>query len=348
MIDLRSDTCSQPTPEMRHAMANAPVGDDVYGGDPTVKELEAEVAALLGTEDAVYVPSGTMSNQIAVRTHTVPGDSALFDQNAHVYLIESGGVAAHSGVLPRLLPGVRGVFSADDVRAMFGVTHRFYPTTVNAPLKLLCVENTHNLGGGKIWGVDQIKAVTDVARQRGLATHLDGARLWNATAASGVPEKQYAQYFDSISVCFSKGLGAPVGSALCGKREFITRARRFKQQFGGGFRQAGIIAAGALHAIRHHRARLVEDHANAKQLSKGISKLRGIELDVATVESNIVRFKLTNMPSVEFVDRVYEKGLHVLPSGHDGVRALTYLNISREQVEGAVAIIKGVMIEAGR
>ena len=343
MIDLRSDTCSQPTPEMRVAMANAPTGDDVYGDDPTVKELEREVAALLGTEDAVYVPSGTMSNQIAVRTHTVPGDSALFDQSAHVYLLEGGGIAALSGVLPRLLPGVRGVFTADEVRAVFGITHRFYPTAVLAPIKLLCLENTHNLGGGKIWSIDEIKAVADVARERNIAVHLDGARLWNASAATGIPEKTYAQYFDTISVCFSKGLGAPVGSALCGKKDFITRARRFKHQFGGGFRQAGIIAAGALHAIRHHRARLTEDHANAQRLAKGLAVLPGIDLDVTTVETNIIRFKLTSMHAANFVDRLHEKGVYMLPSGPDAVRALTYIDISSEQVDQAVQIIKDVL-----
>ena len=284
MIDLRSDTCSQPTPEMREAMARAHVGDDVYGDDPTVNELEAEVAALLGTEDAVYVPTGTMSNQVAVRAHTEPGDAVLIDQSAHVYMNEAGGMAALSGVLPRLLPGGRGVFSPDDVRAALAAPSRFSVSTLAAPAKLLCVENTHNAGGGKIWSLDQIKAVTDVARERGVKTHLDGARLWNASAATGIPEKAYAQYFDSISVCFSKGLGAPVGSALCGTRDYIKRARRFKQQFGGGFRQAGIIAAGALHAVRHHRARLVEDHAHAKLLAQGIANCPGICIDPAAVE----------------------------------------------------------------
>lgn len=321
-------------------MARAPVGDDVYGADPTVKELEAEVAALLGTEDAVYVPSGTMSNQIAVRTHTQPGEAALFDQNAHVYLLEGGGVAALSGVLPRLLPGVAGIFSADDVRAALGVPHPFSVTAVTAPPKLLCVENTHNLGGGKIWGVDQIKSVSDAARERGLKVHLDGARLWNASVATGVPEREYAQYFDSISVCFSKGLGAPVGSALCGTREFITRARRYKHQFGGGFRQAGIIAAGALYALRNNRARLAEDHIHAKLFAEGIKGSPGIEVDVAAVETNIVRFRVTTTSAGDFVNRLFAKGMHVLPSGTDRVRVIPYLNITREQILRAAEIVR--------
>ena len=343
-IDLRSDTCSQPTAEMREAMARAPVGDDVYGDDPTVKQLEAEVAALLGTEDAVYVPSGTMSNQIAVRAYTEAGDAILLDHGAHIYSNEAGGVAALSGVLPRLLPGVRGIFTAADVRAALGTPSRFSVSTLSAPAKLLCVENTHNGGGGKIWSLDQIQAVTAAARERGVKTHLDGARLWNAAVATGIPEKTYAQYFDSLSVCFSKGLGAPVGSALCGTREFITRARRFKQQFGGGFRQAGIIAAGALHAVRHHRARLAEDHAHAKLLAQGIQDCPGIAVDVAAIETNIVRFKVTSLPAAEFAERLYAKGLRVLPAGADGIRAIPYLNISRDQIQEAIEIMRGALV----
>lgn len=342
MIDLRSDTCSQPTPEMREAMFLAPVGDDVYGGDPTVKELESEVAGLLGTEDAVYVTSGTMSNQVAMRTHTEPGDAVLLDQNAHVYLIEAGAICALSGVLPRLLPGVRGVFTADDVRSAIGVSHPFYPSQVSTPMKLLCLENTHNIGGGKIWPLDQMKAVTDAAREQGLKTHLDGARIWNACVATGIPEKAYAQHFDSISVCFSKGLGAPIGSALCGKRDFIKRARRFKQQFGGGFRQAGIIAAGALHALRNHRPRLAEDHAHAKLLAESIQYFPGVSIDPATVETNIVRFRVTSVSAGEFANRLYAMGLHVLPSGTDGIRAIPYIGISIEQIRQAIEIIRGV------
>lgn len=340
MIDLRSDTCSQPTEAMREAMARAPVGDDVYGDDPTVKELEAEVALLLGVEDAVYVPTGTMSNQIAVRTHTEPGDAVLLDQSAHIYMNEAGGMAALSGVLPRLLPGDRGIFTADDVRAALPTPNRFSISTLSAPVKLLCLENTHNAGGGKIWSLDEVKSTTEAARERGVATHLDGARLWNASVATGIPEKSYAQFFDSISVCFSKGLGAPVGSALCGSRAFIDRARRFKQQFGGGFRQAGIIAAGALYALRHNRARLAEDHVNAKLLALGIHEAPGISLDVASIETNIVRFKLNHLSAAEFAERAYDKGLQVLPAGPDSIRAVPYLNITRAQIEEAIQIIR--------
>ncbi len=342
MIDLRSDTCSQPTDEMREAMSRAPVGDDVYGDDPTVKELEGEVSSLIGTEDAVYMPTGTMTNQVAIRAHTEHGDAVIFEQNAHVYMLEGGAIAALSGVLPRLIPGERGIYSAGQVRDMVGVIHPFSAQTPLAPFKLVCVENTHNLGGGSVWPLEKIEAVANTARELRLKLHLDGARLWNATAATGIPEQKYAQHFDSISVCFSKGLGAPVGSALCGKREFIRRARRFKQQFGGGFRQAGIIAAGALYALRHNRARLVDDHANAKFLAQGIHGLPGIEVDVAGVETNIVRFNVNTMPAGEFVTRLYAKGLYVLPSRAAGIRAIPYLNITREQIAQAIEIIRSV------
>ena len=342
MIDLRSDTCSRPTPAMREAMANAPVGDDVYGDDPTVNQLEAEVAALLGTEAAMFMPTGTMTNQVAIRAQTEPGDGVLLDQAAHVYLLETGALAAGSGVLPVLLPGVRGIFRAEDVRDAVGVPHPFAPSTARAPATVLSVENTHNLGGGSVWPLQQITEVTSTGRALGLKLHLDGARLWNASAASGVPEKAYAQCFDSISVCFSKGLGAPMGSALCGTRALVARARRFKQQMGGGFRQAGIIAGAALHALTHHRARLIDDHANARALAEGIRNAPGLEMEVSTVETNIVRFRVTSMPVGEFVDRLHARGVHVLPSGKDGVRAICYLEISREQIDQAIQIIRAV------
>ncbi|KWA30746.1 threonine aldolase [Burkholderia multivorans] len=342
MIDLRSDTCSQPTDEMRQAMASAVVGDDVYSDDPTVKELEREVADLLGKEDAVYMVTGTMTNQVGIRAHTEPGDAVLFDQNAHVYILEGGAPAAFSGVLPRLLPGVRGVFTPEDVSNALGVSHRFFPSTIPAPVKLLCLENTHNIGGGKVWPIEQLKAVCELGRAKGLSLHLDGARLWHATAATGIPEREYAKHFDSVSVCFSKALGAPVGSALAGPRDFIARARRFKQQIGGGFRQAGIIAAGALYGLRNNRQRLQEDHEHAKMLANGIAGLPGISLDVSTIETNIVRFGVTSLPAGEFVEKLYEKGLYVLPSGTDGVRAIPYLNISRRQIQEAIDIISSV------
>lgn len=343
MIDLRSDTCSRPTPEMRLAMANADVGDDVYSDDPTVKALERQVAELLAKEDACYMPTGTMTNQVAIRTHTEPGDAVLFDQSAHVYILEGGGVAALSGALPRLLPGVRGIFTAADVDAAVGVSHPFFPSTVAAPIRVLALENTHNIGGGSIWPIEAIRSVSEAGRRHGLAMHLDGARLWHATAATGISEAEYASHFDTISVCFSKALGAPIGSCLVGSRDFITRARRYKQQFGGGFRQAGIVAAGAIHALNHHRARLGETHGLARRFAEGLARIEGIEIDPSSVETNIVRYHLTGVPAGLFVEEAHRRGVHMLPSGADAVRAVFYLDISTDDVDHSLRLIADTM-----
>ena len=343
MIDLRSDTCSRPTREMRTAMANAEVGDDVYGDDPTVNRLERQTAELLGKEDAVYMPSGTMTNQVGIRAHTEPGDAVLFDHNAHVYLLEGGAPAAFSGVLGRLLPGIRGIFTPEDVHTALGRSHPFLPAAGAIPAKLLCLENTHNIGGGAIWPIDQLKAVTAAGRQRGLALHLDGARLWHATAATGISEADYAAPFDSVSVCFSKALGAPVGSCLVVSRDFITRARRFKKQIGGGFRQAGIIAAGALHALHHHRQRLGETHQMAQRFAQGLAQLEGILIDPAAVETNIVRFQLKDLDAASFAEEAHRRGVYMLPSGTNGIRAVFYLDIAPGDVRQAVAVIGEVL-----
>ena len=340
MIDLRSDTVTKPTPAMREAMANAEVGDDVLGDDPTVKRLEERTAELLGKETAVYMPSGTMTNQVAIRAHTEAGNEVLMDMNAHVCFYEAGAPAALSGVMCRLLPGVRGIFTAADVEAALRPKNLHFP-----PTKLVCVENTHNRGGGSVWPIDRIAEVSETARRHGLRLHLDGARVWNASAATGVPEREYASFFDSVSVCFSKGLGAPVGSALAGTKEFTDRARRFRKQFGGGMRQAGIIAAGALYALENHRARLVEDHANAKRFAEGIHGLPGIEVDPATIETNIVSFRVTAMPAAELVQKLKDRGVLVLANAVDRIRVVTHLDVTKDQVEEAVGIMGKIFIK---
>ena len=335
MIDLRSDTITKPTPEMRHAIANADVGDDVFGDDPTVIELERRTADLLGKEAAVFVPSGTMANQIALRAHTEPGDEILIDANSHIYYYEGGAPAALSGVLPRLFEGKRGIFAGDDVRNALRPVDQHFATT-----KLVCVENTHNRGGGSVWTIDDIHDVAAAAREADLRLHLDGARLWNAAVATGTSEKEYASLFHSVSVCFSKGLGAPVGSALAGTEEFINRARRIRKQFGGAMRQAGMIAAGAMYAMSHNRARLDDDHRNAREFASGVSDVDGIDLDITSVETNIVRFD-TRAPANEVADRLYESDVWVLATGPNTIRAVFNLMVSNEGVAKAIEAVRG-------
>jgi threonine aldolase len=337
-IDLRSDTITQPTPAMRAAMADAKVGDDVFGDDPTVKRLEAHVADRLGKEAALFAPSGTMANQLAVRAHTESGDEILIDGNAHIYYYEAGGPAALSGVSCRCLNGVRGIFTAADVEAALRPPDQHYP-----PTKLICLENTHNRGGGSIWPLERIREVADIARRNGLRMHLDGARLWNASVATGIAERDYAAHFHSVSVCFSKGLGAPIGSALCGSRDFIQRARRFRKMFGGGMRQVGILAEGALYALEHQRSRLADDHANARALAQGLARLPGIELDLAHVETNIVFFNVKTVPAKELVQKLDLAGVRMLALGPNSIRAVTNLMVTAEQIPKAVEIVGRVM-----
>lgn len=342
MIDLRSDTVTRPSPEMRRAMVDAPVGDDVYGDDPTVRRLEHVVAEALGKEAAVFMPTGTMTNQVAIRAHTEPGDRIVMEGSSHVVRSEGGAAAALSGVTVHPLSGRAGLFGADDVRAALGSAHPFNPSTLTPPATLLCVENTHNAGGGSIWPVDELDAVADVARERGLAVHLDGARLWNAAVATGIPERRYAEPFDSVSVCFSKGLGAPVGSALAGSLTFIARARRFKQVFGGGFRQAGMLAAAALFALEHQRDDLARDHENARRLAEGLAGLDNVRVAAHTVATNILRFEV-GLDAAAFVESCHHRGLHLLPVGPGMVRAVTHRDVSAEDIEEALRILSAVL-----
>lgn len=337
VIDLRSDTLTLPTPAMRQAMATAEVGDDVFGEDPTIRRLEQTVAQYLGKEAGLFMPSGTMANQVALRTHTEPGDEVFLEASSHVYFYEVGAPAALSGLMCRCLTGQRGMFTAQQL------AEALHPANIHFPRsRLVSVENTSNRGGGSIWPFEQLKAVADLTHEQGLKLHMDGARLWNASVAAGIPEKQYASLCDSVSVCFSKGLGAPVGSMLVGTVEFIERARRFRKMFGGGMRQAGILAAAALHAFQHHRERLAEDHAHAQLLAQCLSQLPGVRLNLKEVETNILIFDTPTHPAGDLVHCLEKAGVRMMAIGPNRIRAVTNLNVTRTDIATACQILQKV------
>lgn len=341
-VDLYSDTVTKPSDEMRRFMCSAEVGDEQKGEDPTVNLLTELVADLLGKEAAVFLPSGTMCNEISMRVHCRPGEEMLAHRTAHPIHFESGGPAALAGINVRPLDGVRGIYSADAAEA--GVRP---PANRHAPrTRLLWVENTSNLGGGSVWPLATIQAVTGVARRHGLATHLDGARLLNAVVASAISAKEYAAPFDSAWIDFTKGLGAPVGAALAGSRGFVEEAWRLKQQMGGAMRQAGIIAAGGLYALHHNVERLADDHANARRLADALAELPGVSLDPTTVETNIVLFDLTGeLDAAGFVERLLEHGVRMGAMGPRTVRAVTHLDVSTEQTDRAIRAARAVLAE---
>ena len=338
LIDLRSDTITQPTPAMREAISNAEVGDDVFGDDPTVRALEGCVAQLLNKEAAVFMPSGTMTNQVALRAHTEPGDEVILESQAHIYYYEGGAPAALSGVTCRLIQGNQGIFTAADLVKTLHPTDYHFPKT-----KLVCLENTHNRGGGQIYPLSDIQAIAQVCQDQELKLHLDGARLWNACVATGISEAEYAQAFDTVSVCFSKGLGAPIGSALAGSEEFIERSRRFRKMFGGGMRQAGMMAAGDLYALKHHRERLRDDHINARILAEGMHQVEGIKIAPEEIQTNIVIFHTPSIPAQTLVKRLAEKQVAVLAIGSNSLRAVTNLMINREQIQQVLGLIEAAI-----
>ena len=331
-VDLRSDTVTRPTPAMRKAIAEADVGDDVYGEDPTVRILEERVAELLGTEAALFVPTGTMANQIALRAHTKPGDEIIIAKDAHCWRHESGALAAIAGIQTSALPGF--TFTAAEVRGAYKPDEPYV-----APTRVVAVENTHNMGGGICWELPALAAVTHQAHALGLATHLDGARLWNAAVACRTTERELAHGFDSISVCLSKGLGAPAGSLVAGEREFIRRCHRFRKMHGGGMRQAGILAAAGLHALEHHRARLTDDHANARALAEALVGARHLAIDLASVHTNIVMIDVERGTADAVVALAREDGILLGAAGPHRVRAVTHLDVDRDGVMRAAKVI---------
>ncbi|MEO6773497.1 MAG: GntG family PLP-dependent aldolase [Kofleriaceae bacterium] len=332
-VDLRSDTVTRPTPAMREAMARAEVGDDVYGEDPTVRRLEDRIAELLGTEAALFVPTGTMANQVALRCQTRPGDEVIIGVGAHCWRHESGALAALAGVQTQII-GSDGTFTADQVRAAFKAADPYQAAT-----RVVAVENTHNMAGGIVWDRAQLAAVLAAAHELGMATHLDGARIWNAATATGASERALAQGFDSVSVCLSKGLGAPAGSVVAGRKALITECHRARKMYGGGMRQAGILAAGGLYAVEHHRARLGEDHANAKALAEALAGASGLHVDVARVHTNIVMIDLAARSVAEVIAKAKHEGVWLGSGGANRIRAVTHLDVDREGVLRAAKVI---------
>jgi len=329
-VNLYSDTQTRPTAGMRAAIAAAEVGDEQRGEDPTTSALERRVAELLGHEAAVFMPSGTMCNEIALRVHVRPGgDEVLLDATAHPVNAEAGGPAQLSGAMLRTLEGEGGIFTAEQLEAAIRP-----PGDRHAPRsRLVCVEQTSNFGGGRVWPREQIAAVLQVARAHGLRTHLDGARLMNAVVASGVSAREYASGFDTAWIDFSKGLGAPVGAVLAGSEVTIADAWRYKQMMGGAMRQSGILAAACIYALEHHIERLATDHENARALARGLAALPGVSIDADAVRTNIVMFEVEDAP--ELVARLHER-VRLGALGPRRVRAVTHLDVSREDVEAAL------------
>ncbi len=332
IVDLRSDTVTRPTPGMYEAMARAPLGDDVLGDDPTVRALEERVADMLGFERALFVPSGTMANLLAVCSQCERGDEIIIHEGGHVVNYETGAFAGVGGCVGRGVPSEDGTFGPEAISARVRPSDSHF-----ARSRLVVVENTSNAGGGTVWAPDLLRRVRDRAHALGLLVHMDGARLWHASIACGVRLRELCEGFDTVSVCFSKGLGAPVGSAICGSDATIGRAHRIRKMLGGAMRQAGVLAGAALYALEHHIDRLVEDHAHARLLAEGIARVAGLRIDPGRVRTNIVVFEVDDASGL--CERLRARGVWMLPVGPDRVRAVTHLDITRDDIERAIEAV---------
>lgn len=341
MIDLRSDTVTVPTDGMRKAMARAEVGDDVYGEDPTVNRLQEMAAALLSKRFALFVPSGTMANQLAIRSHTQPGQEVIVESKSHIVRYEQGAAGALAGVQLHWVPGERGIMSAEQVEAAIRPTD---PHSISTAL--ICLENTHNAGGGTIYPLATIEKIRALAAKHNIPMHLDGARLMNAVAATTLPPASYAQHFETVSLCLSKGLGAPVGSLLISSdRQLIDRARRFRRMYGGAMRQAGVLAAAGIYALEHHVTRLTDDHSHAKKLARLLQQIPSVQIAPQHVETNIVFFDVTDQrrTPTEIVAALKEQGVLINAIGGLSYRAVTHLNVSAKQIDEAGAVFMRVL-----
>lgn len=327
LIDLRSDTVTRPTPAMLEAMFQARVGDDVYDEDPTVRALENEAAARFGLEAGLFCPSGTMTNQIAIKAHTEPLSEVICEQTSHIYLWEVGGIAFHSGASVALLAGERGRVTAAQVEAAIRPVNVHYPTT-----SLISLENTHNRGGGSCYALPELEAIAEVAQRHRIPLHLDGARIFNALIATGQQGTEYGRLFDTISVCLSKGLGAPVGSVLLGSKAFIQKTKRIRKVMGGGMRQAGYLAAAGLYALENNATRLADDHRRARQLGETLAQLPYVA-EVLPVETNLLIFRLhPEMPTDKFITQLDEQGIKASSFGPQMIRFVTHLDVTDEMI----------------
>lgn len=340
IVDLRSDTVTKPSPGMRQAMAEAEVGDDVYGEDPTVRRLEEKVAALYGKEAALYFPSGTMANQVAIRAHTEPGDEVILEAMGHSYFYESGAMAALSGVQARPLSGLDGILDPEDVRRAVNLPNDHF-----ARSRLVIVENTSNRGGGTVYRLERLQAIAEVAAAQGLIVHVDGARLMNAAVALSTSPASLVARAASATLCLSKGLGAPVGSVLAGSRAFIDRAHRFRKMFGGGMRQVGVLAAAGLYALEHNVERLAEDHAHQRALAEGLARIEGLAIDPAKYPTNMcyVQVRRPGKTAPAVVQELKAAGVLANATSPSDIRFVTHLDVSRADVEDALLRIRKVM-----
>ncbi len=326
---------TRPPEGMRRAMYEAEVGDDVFGEDPTVNRLQETVASLLGKEAALFVPSGMMGNQLGLKVHTQPGDEVIVERTCHIFNYESGAPGLLAGVVLHVLDGERGLLTPQQVRG--AIRHGYY---WESPSRLLCLENTLNKAGGVIYPLERTLSLAEVAREHGLGLHLDGARLWNASAATGISEATYVTPFDTVSVCLSKGLGAPIGSVLAGSQALISQAHRYRKLYGGGMRQVGILAAAGLYALENHRPHLAEDHRKARRLAEGIAELSAFRIDPTQTETNIVMFDVVEGEAIPLLETLHQEGVAMVPFGPSTIRATTHRDVSMDDIDRALGILK--------
>ena len=342
MIDLRSDTITQPTPGMRRAIYDARVGDDVFGEDPTVNLLQQTLSEITGKPAALFVASGTMGNQVCIKSHTKPGNEVILERNSHIFNYECGSPAMLSGVQLLPLEGNRGHFTVEQVREVVRLTDDHHPKT-----KLIALENTHNRSGGTIFPIEEMIKISEFSLSKGIKLHLDGARLWNATIKTGISIWEYCNLFDSVSLCFSKGLGAPAGSIIAGSKKFIEKARYHRKAFGGGMRQIGILAAAALYAIENNMNRLNDDHDRASKLGESLADVTSVDIDLKSLQTNMVLFdvKKSGMSGREVISKLAKKKIKMLTVGETKIRAVTHLQITDSDIEKTIKELQTIFLQ---